>query len=168
MRTIAVVNQKGGVGKTTTVANLTAAIAESSRRVLAIDLDAQKNLTTWYGLDGKGRAILDAMVDDVNMVDLVNPTNVPNVETLPASEWLAAAEKVLAGEIVPESLLRRCIEKLPTDRWDYLIIDCPPSLGILTINALAAVKEVIIPVQSSMMTVDGMVRLFDTINCTFA
>ncbi len=166
MRTIAIVNQKGGVGKTATTVNLAATLAERGKRVLVIDLDTQANATTHLGVSYDGKGILECLVDDgnnVNLVDLVNTTAVDNIDLIPASQWLSAAEKVLAGETGAELLLRSHLSKLPSDRWHYILLDCPPSLGILTVNALTAVNELIVPVAGHYLAVKGLAQLINIV-----
>lgn len=163
MRTIAVVNQKGGSGKTTTAVNLAAALAELGRRVLLIDLDPQASASSWLGIGDGGRGLLDVLTDNGNLADITDETDITDLEAIPASMWLVGAEKALAGEVGAELILRREIGKLPASRWDYLLMDCPPSLGILTVNALAAADEVLIPVEAHVMALSGLAQLLQTI-----
>ena len=165
-RTIAVVNQKGGSGKTTTVVNLAAALAEKGRRVLVVDLDPQASASSWLGVRDGGRGLLDALVGNVPVVDLadlVHVTDVADVSVVPSSSWLVGAEKALAAEVGAETLLRKKLERLP-DSWDYVLLDCPPSLGVLTVNALAAVHEVLVPVEAHVMALKGLTALLQTVD----
>jgi chromosome partitioning protein len=162
MRRIAILNQKGGSGKTTTAVNLAAALAESGRRVLLMDLDPAAAASSWLAVKENGKGILEALTAEKSLADLVQPTSCPGLEIIPSSLSLSGAEKALAGEIGVESLLRKKIAKLPQDRWDYLILDCPPSLGLLTINALSAALEVLIPVEAHIIALDGLVSLTQT------
>lgn len=163
MRTMAIVNQKGGSGKTTTAVNLAAALAEQGRRVLLLDLDAQASASSWYGVGETGRGLLEVLVANGNVADLVHQTTTPRVALVPASPWLVSAEKALAGELGAETILRRALDRLPDDRWDYLLLDCPPTLGILTINALTAVREVLVPVEAHVMALTGLAQLLNTV-----
>lgn len=164
MRCIAITNQKGGSGKTTTAVNLAAALGEKKRQVLLLDLDPQCSATSWYGLKHTDKGIFNVFIGNGNVLDIISETNVPNVAVIPASPWLVGIEKVLAGEVGAETILRRQLQHLPPDRWDYVLIDCPPALGILTINAFAAVREVLVPVEAHVMALEGLAHLLQTVN----
>lgn len=164
MRRIAITNQKGGSGKTTTAVNLAAALGEKKRRVLLVDLDPQCSATSWLGLKNTDKGIFSVFIGNGNVSDIISQTNVPNVAVVPASPWLVGVEKALAGEVGAETILRRQLQNLPADRWDYLVIDCPPALGILTINALAAVSEVLVPVEAHVMALEGLAQLLQTVD----
>ena len=169
-RLIALVNQKGGCGKTTTAVNLAACLAVSKRRVLLIDLDPQANATVSLGVDpGKlERTIYQVLVDDpgdgdlvIDLPSVVVPSNVPNLDLAPSSIDLAAAELELSARIGRENSLRKKI--LPVrDSYDYIMLDTPPSLGLLTLNALVACEEVIIPIQTHYYALLGMRQLLRT------
>ena len=169
-RLIALVNQKGGCGKTTTAVNLAACLAVSNRRVLLIDLDPQANATVSLGVDpGKlERTIYQVLVDDpgdgdlvIDLPSVVVPSNVPNLDLAPSSIDLAAAELELSARIGRENSLRKKI--LPVrDSYDYIMLDTPPSLGLLTLNALVACEEVIIPIQTHYYALLGMRQLLRT------
>jgi chromosome partitioning protein len=164
MRRIAVTNQKGGSGKTTTAVNLAAALGEQRKRVLLLDLDPQCSATNWYGIRDTGRGVFDALVDDdVSLESIVHGTDVWGVEIVPASVWLVGAEKALSFEAAPQTVLRRNIEQLPGGSWDYLLVDCPSTLGLLTVNALAACSEVLVPVECSFMALAGLAQLHQTV-----
>ncbi|MEW6387032.1 MAG: ParA family protein [Thermodesulfobacteriota bacterium] len=163
MRTLAIANQKGGSGKTTTSVNLAAALGEKKRRVLLVDLDPQHSATAWLGIRDAGKGVLAVLVDKVNLADLVHETGAPGVDLIPSSAWLVGVEKFLAGELGAETILRRALENLPPGRWDYVIIDCPPTLGILTVNALAAVRELLVPVEAHVMALSGLAQLLQTV-----
>lgn len=163
MRTIAIVNQKGGSGKTTTAVNLGAALAQQERRVLIADLDAQASATTWYGIADGGRGLLGVFTDNGNLADVIINTDVADVSIVPSSMWLVGVERALAGEVGADLLLRRKLQSLPQSRWDYALLDCPPALGLLTVSALAAAGEVIIPVEAHVMALGGLAQLLQTV-----
>jgi len=164
MRAIAIVNQKGGSGKTTTAVNLSAALGERDRQVLLIDLDPQASASHWYGIKDSGPGLLDVFTANGNLVDLVYQTHTAGVDVVPASPWLVGADKMLSGEPGAEAILRSAIQQLPGSRWDYLIFDCPPALGILTVNALAAAGEVLVPVEAHVMALSGLAQLLQTVD----
>jgi chromosome partitioning protein len=163
MRTFAIANQKGGSGKTTTSVNLAAALGELGRRVLLLDLDPQYSATSWFGIKNAGKEVLGIFADNGNLTDLIREAGAPGVEVIPSSAWLVGAEKILAGEVGAETILRRNLQRLPPDRWDYLLIDCPPTLGIITLNALAAVAELLVPVEAHVMALGGLAQLLHTV-----
>jgi chromosome partitioning protein len=163
MRTLAIANQKGGSGKTTTSVNLAAALGEKNRRVLMVDLDPQHSATSWFGIRDAGKGVLGIFMDGGGLLDFVQETEAPGVEVAPSSAWLVGVEKILAGELGAETILKRQLAKVPEDRWDYVLIDCPPTLGILTINALAAVKELLVPVEAHVMALAGLAQLLHTV-----
>lgn len=163
MRTLAIANQKGGSGKTTTTVNLAAALAERGRQILLIDLDAQASASAWYRMPKPQRGLLDVLVENAPLSECVQPTEIEGVAMIAASPWLVAAEKILQKEGGAETLLRRCLHKQPEDSWDYLLIDCPPNLGVLTVNALAAVREILIPVGAQVLPLYGLVQLLETV-----
>ena len=165
MRRIAFMNQKGGVGKTTTVVNLGSALARRGSKVLVIDLDAQGNLTLHLNGDPRGseRTIYDVLKGACPLPDAIRETEEPRLSVIPSSPSLAGAELEFAQAIGRETLLREAVDLLPADRFDYLFIDCPPSLGLLTLNALAAVREVVIPLQTEYLALYGMGRLLEVV-----
>jgi chromosome partitioning protein len=162
MRTLAIANQKGGSGKTTTTVNLAAALGEKDRRVLVVDLDPQHSATAWFGIKDAGQGIYQVFAARGSLPDIIQAAGVPGVEVAPSSAWLVGVEKLLAGEVGAETILRRQLKNLPGERWDYVLVDCPPTLGILTINALAAVRELLVPVESHIMALGGLAHLQQT------
>ncbi len=168
MRSIAVMNQKGGVGKTTTVVNLGAALAEAGERVCLIDLDPQAHATLHLGLDPRPEqpSIYDVLTGNVPLSD-VRRAVAENLWVVGSSLDLAGAEIELSGMVGREVILR---DKLAAERseFDYLLVDCPPSLGILTLNALAAVTEVFIPLQPHFLALHGLGKLLETIELVAA
>jgi chromosome partitioning protein len=163
MRTIAITNQKGGSGKTTTSVNLAAALGERGKQVLLIDLDAQASSSTWYGVNDGGKGLFEVFTGNVNLSDLVHKTAVPGVDLVSSSSWLVGTDKALAGEVGAEIILRRQLERLSKGPWEYILLDCPPTLGILTVNALAAAKEVLVPVEAHVLALNGLADLLKTL-----
>lgn len=161
MRVISILNQKGGVGKTTTSVNLAAALGALGKRVLLLDLDPQANATTWMAVESPHPGLLETMVENLPLANLVHETTVPNVWMVPGSLSLSGAERRLAGEVGTEFILRGMLKGL--DGYDFVLIDCPPSLGLLTVNALACSREVLIPVVPQILSLDGMQMLFRTV-----
>ncbi|HVT76702.1 MAG TPA: AAA family ATPase [Acidimicrobiales bacterium] len=164
-RVIAVANQKGGVGKTTTTVNLGAGLAELGYRVLIIDLDPQGNATTGLGINQRNleHSVYDVLLHDVSLDDCVEPTAVRNLFVAPATIDLAGADIELVPAFSRELRLRRAIEALD-DSFDYTIIDCPPSLGLITVNGLAAAGEVLVPIQCEYYALEGLGQLLKNVN----
>ena len=159
-RVIAVANQKGGVGKTTTTVNLAACLAEQGYRTLLVDLDPQANASTGVGIDSRQleHSIYDVMLHDQPADSVIEPTEVKNLFVLPSSLDLAGAEIELVSLLSREHRLRLAIESV-LDDFDYVLIDCPPSLGLLTINALTAAREVLVPIQCEYYALEGLGQL---------
>jgi chromosome partitioning protein len=164
-RIMAVANQKGGVGKTTTAVNLSAALAELGYRVLVVDLDPQGNATTGLGINSRNleATIYDVILHDVPMEDAIEPTSLRNLFVVPATIHLAGAEIELVPVFSRELRLRRAIEQV-TEDFDFILIDCPPSLGLLTVNGLAAATEVIVPIQCEYYALEGLGQLLRNVN----
>ena len=163
-RIIAIANQKGGVGKTTTSVNLSACLAHIGKKVLLIDTDPQGNATSGVGIN-KGdvqNCIYNVLIDDVDMKDVIMSTKVDNLFVIPATISLAGAEIELVSTISREVRLKHAIQETK-EHYDYIIIDCPPSLGLLTINALTASDAIIIPVQCEYYALEGLSQLLSTI-----
>ena len=164
MRKIAIINQKGGVGKTTTAVNLAAALAATSQRVAVIDLDPQAHATLHLGIEPgrEGGSVYDVMTGDARLADVRRQVQ-ENLWLVGSHIDLAAAEVELAGVVGRELILRDKLEE-DGESFDFLFIDCPPSLGILTLNALAAVDEVFIPLQPHFLALHGLSKLLETID----
>lgn len=162
---ISIVNQKGGVGKTTTAVNLSAFLAKKRKKVLMIDLDPQGNATSGFGFDKMElkNTVYDLLVNDEEITNVILPTQVKNVDMCPTNINLAGAEVELVSAISRETILKNAIDTV-RDQYDYVIIDCAPSLGLLTINALAACDGVIVPIQGEYYALEGLTQLIDTIN----
>ena len=153
MRTIAVVNRKGGSGKTTTAVSLAAVLAERGLSILLMDLDPQASSSAWLGQASEDRGIFDAFMGTRDLAGLAVKTTVPGLDLVPSSPWLQTAEQTLKGDMSVGVF--RATEKI-RDGWDFLIIDCPPSLSYLAVGALMAVREVIIPVEAHSITLPGV------------
>lgn len=164
MRVIAVVNQKGGSGKTTTCVNLAASFAEMGKRVLLIDLDPQASASLWYGFKDRGKGLYRVLTEEEKLENIIEKTDIENLCIVPSSVILSGVEKALAGEVASESILKNRFDGLPSTPWDYVFIDCPPTLGILSLNALTLAKEVLVPVEAHVMALHGLVQLLKTIN----
>ena len=164
MRSIAIMNQKGGVGKTTTAVNLSAAIAATGQRVCLIDLDPQAHASLHFGIEPQleGPSIYDVLIGDTRLADVRRHVD-ENLWVVGSHLDLAAAELELAGVVGREVILRDKLAEDPME-FDYLFIDCPPSLGVLTLNALAAVDEVFIPLQPHFLALHGLSKLLETID----
>jgi chromosome partitioning protein len=157
---VAIANQKGGVGKSTTAVNLAAALAYQGQKVLLADLDPQGNATSGLGIDRGSidSSMYDLLIDEVTLVDVIEPTSVRDLHVVPATIDLAGAEIELVSMFSRELKLKMALKEA-TDLYDVVLIDCPPSLGLLTINGLAAADEVFIPIQSEYYALEGLTQL---------
>ena len=164
VKVIAIANQKGGVGKTTTSVNLSACLAELGKKVLLIDIDPQGNTTSGLGFNKSTikRCVYDGLVNDVPIDSLILQTQVPNLWLLPATIQLAGAEIELVSIMSRETKFKRMLDKAKF-AYDYVLIDCPPSLGLLTINALTAANSVLVPIQCEFYALEGLSQLMNTI-----
>jgi chromosome partitioning protein len=164
-RILAVANQKGGVGKTTTAVNLGAALAELGFRVLVVDLDPQGNATTGLGIDARSfeLSMYDVLMRDVSLEDAVEPTSMKNLFVAPATIDLAGAEIELVPSFSRELKLRRALEAVTGD-FEFILIDCPPSLGLITVNGLAAADEVLVPIQCEYYALEGLGQLLRNVH----
>ena len=163
-KVVSLANQKGGVGKTTTTVNLGTILAKKGKKVLLIDADPQGNATSGLGIDKDCElSTYDILVSDVEMEDVIQDTIIKNLKLCPANMNLAGAEVELVSMMSREQRLKEKLEKIK-DRFDYILIDCPPSLGLITLNAFTASDSVLIPVQCEYFALEGLGQLLNTIN----
>ena len=163
MRVISIFNQKGGVGKTTTVVNLASALGFNKKKVLVIDMDPQGNSTSGLGVDNPEITIYDVLTHEKDINEAIQETQSKNVDIIPANSDLCGLEIELLSVDKKEFLLKEEIGKIPTN-YDFIIIDCPPSLGVMSINALIASQSVLIPIQCEYYALEGVSQLMNTVN----
>lgn len=164
MRSIALTNQKGGVGKTTSAANLGACLSLLGQRVLLIDIDPQANLSVHFGVDvyTDELSVYSMMIGEATVDQVIRRTSLKQLDLIPSNINLAGAEIELVGVVGRETILKEAVQPV-IGNYDYVLIDCPPSLGLLTLNALTTVREVFIPLQTEFFALQGMSKLMETI-----
>jgi chromosome partitioning protein len=164
MRSIALTNQKGGVGKTTSTANLGACLAHEGKRVLLIDIDPQANLSVHFGIDiyTEEESLYTLLIGESEVQNVIRRTSIDNLDIIPSNINLAGAEIELVGVVGRETILKEALHSV-INSYDYILIDCPPSLGLLTLNSLTTVNEVFIPLQTEFFALQGMSKLMETI-----
>ena len=160
---IAIINQKGGVGKSTTAINLAASLGDLGKRVLVVDVDPQGNATSGFGVDKDElkHDVYDALTNDMPLSQIVVESPVPNVYVAPATIQLAGAEIELVSVMARESVLRYVLEDV-RDKYDFIFVDCPPSLGLLTVNSLVAADSLLIPIQCEFYALEGLTKLLES------
>ena len=163
-RIIAIANQKGGVGKTTTAINLSACLADKGKKVLAVDMDPQGNMTSGLGLDKEflEKTVFDMIIGESDIVEVLQKETMENLDVLPTNIDLSAAEIELIDVENKEFIVRNSIQKI-RDNYDFVIIDCPPSLSMLTINAMTTADSVLVPIQCEYYALEGLSQLIHTV-----
>ncbi|MEJ6951950.1 ParA family protein [Natronospora cellulosivora (SeqCode)] len=162
---LAIVNQKGGVGKSTTAVNLSACLAEMGKSVLLIDVDPQGNASSGVGVDKSSleKSVYDVLIEEIAIKDVIIKTEIDKFSILPANIELAGAEIELVSMISRESRLKKVVRSIDDD-FDYVIFDCPPSLGLLTLNALTAADGILVPIQCEYYALEGLGQLIQTVD----
>ena len=164
MEIVAILNQKGGSAKTTTAVNLGSALAEKKQKVLLIDIDPQGSASNWLGFKNQSKGLFTVFTENGSISDIVSKSCVPGLDIIVSSPWLINADKALAGEVGAETILKKHLANISEPRWDYILIDCPPTLGIMSLNALTAAHKVLVPLETHIMAVQGLAQLLNTIN----
>jgi len=167
MQILAILNQKGGSAKTTTAVNLGSALAEKKQRVLLIDIDPQGSASSWLGFRNPSKGLFTLFTENTengSILDIVSKTGIDGLDIIVSSPWLVSADKSLAGEVGAETILKRNLLSVNQALWDYVLIDCPPNLGIMSLNALTAAHKVLVPLETHIMAVQGLAQLLNTIN----
>ncbi|HTR83292.1 MAG TPA: ParA family protein [Reyranella sp.] len=162
MRHVAIANQKGGAAKTTTTVNLAAALAERKRKVLVVDLDPQGNSTDWLGVVGATQGVFEVLTGQATLAEVAVASSTAGIAVVPATKSLQGIERALAAEVGSELSLQRALRAPDLAGWDYVLIDTPPTLGILTLNGLAAARELIVPVETHVLALQGVAQLVET------
>ncbi|HEY3216912.1 MAG TPA: AAA family ATPase [Candidatus Eisenbacteria bacterium] len=164
-RVIAIASQKGGVGKTTTAINLGACLAQMSRRVLIVDIDPQSNASSGLGISGNNRqyTVYEALLGQADLAMAIVPTALASLDLAPAGQRLSGAEVELVGVLARETRFRACIGQV-RNGYDYILVDCPPSLGLLTVNALTGSDSVLLPLQCEYLALEGLTSLMSAIS----
>lgn len=163
MEIIAILNQKGGSAKTTTAVNLGSALAEKNQKTLLIDLDPQGSASIWIGFKNTSKGLFTLFTENVSILDIVSKTYVNGLDFVVSSPWLISVDKALSSEVGAEMILKNNLHGLDKKYWDYVLIDCPPNLGIISLNALTAANKVIIPIETHIMAIQGLAQLINTI-----
>ena len=163
-RVISIANQKGGVGKTTTAVNLSAILAKKGKKVIIIDADPQGNASSGVGLEKvTSNSLYDVLINDMKIDDTLQQTSIKNLNVCPSNMDLAGAEVELVSQMSREQRLKEKVDEIKED-YDYIIVDCPPSLGLITLNAFTASDSVLIPVQCEYFALEGLGQLLNTVN----
>lgn len=163
MVVLAIVNQKGGSAKTTTAVNLASSLASMGKKTLLIDFDPQSSSTSWLKCKNESKALYDVFVENTSINDIVTKTSVKGLFIIPSNHWLLGVEKILTTEVGAETVLKKKIKELD-ENWDFIFIDCPPALGVLSLNALVAAEEVLVPLETRVMALEGLAQLLRTID----
>lgn len=160
MEIIAILNQKGGSAKKTTAVNLGSTLAEQNQKTLLIDLDPQGSASIWMGFKNPSKGLLTLFVENVSILDIISKTQIDGLDFVISSPWLISADKALASEVGAEMILKNNLYGLDKKYWDYVLIDCPPNLGIMSLNALTAANKVLVPIEPHIMAIQGIGSTF--------
>ena len=163
MKIIALTNGKGGSAKTSSTISLAACLVEKKKKVLLIDLDPQLSATQWLKLPLESKGLFDVFTSNTDINSIVCKTGIDGLDAIPGSPWLISADKALSGEVGAETILKTKLRKELKQKWDYVLIDCPPATGVLSLNALCSAHGVIIPVEIGIMAISGLASILQTI-----